>query len=186
MRNAECGALTIATVGKVSTLQGHFRCEPAPGASYSPISQREARFPVSLLQSEDYRRWASALNSDITADPLWCVSAYRLGLFAGDMAWDDAGVVWRNGVTRATAGQLYRATWSIPANAAEGYSRSSGRDRARLFEYALGSTREAAVWYRAARRVLSEDLVEARIATLAEIRRLLLVMVPVERNKNRR
>jgi four helix bundle protein len=114
------------------------------------------------------------------------VSAYRLGLFLGDKAWQDVGVLWRNGVTRPTAAQLYRAIWSVPANTAEGYSRTSGRDRARLFEYALGSTREAAVWYRAARRVLNEEVVDMRTAALAEIRRLLLVMVPVERSKGRR
>jgi four helix bundle protein len=66
---------------------------------------------------------------------------------------------------------------------AEGYSRRSGRDRARVFEYALGSTREADVWYRAGRHVLSGDRLKKRIATLAEIRRLLLVMIPVEREK---
>jgi four helix bundle protein len=105
-------------------------------------------------------------------------------------------VPWRHGLagrerlvaqrgTRPIASQLYRAVWSVSANMAEGYSRTSGRDRARIFEYALGSTREAAVWYRAGRHVLSGDILDRRSAALAEIRRLLLVMIPVERSKGR-
>jgi hypothetical protein len=54
-----------------------------------------------------------------------------------------------------------------------------------MFEYALGSTREAIVWYKAGRPVLAKEILSARSATLGEIRRLLLVMVPVERSKLR-
>jgi len=76
---------------------------------------------------------------------------------------------------------LYQAVTSISANIAEGYGRQSGRDRARFYEYALGSTREALVRYRAARGKLSEDLVRHRIAVLIELRQLLLVIAPAQR-----
>jgi four helix bundle protein len=150
---------------------------------YGRIDERLSSFLESILGSPHYLRWASTLQPDVTADPLWRVSAYRLSSYLGDMAWDDARVLWGNGVTRPVASQLYRAVWSVSANMAEGYSRASGRDRARMFEYALGSAREAAVWYHAGRHVRSDEILSVRRATLAEIRRLLLVMVPVERKK---
>ena len=67
------------------------------------------------------------------------------------------------------------------ANIAEGYSRSSGADRARFFEYSLGSGREAAVWYRAGVPILGRAVVETRTEVLSQIRRILLTAIPFER-----
>ncbi|MFN8404533.1 MAG: four helix bundle protein [Anaerolineales bacterium] len=39
----------------------------------------------------------------------------------------------------------YEAVGSVGANISEGYSRSSGKDRARFYEYALGPARESRV-----------------------------------------
>ena len=108
------------------------------------------------------------------------MAVYRLSLFLLNLAWEDARQL-DSGITRPLAGQLYRAVASIPANIAEGYGRLSGRDRARFYEYALGSTREAIVWYRACRRMLGEEVARHRIDALTEIRRLLLVITPAER-----
>jgi four helix bundle protein len=47
--------------------------------------------------------------------------------------------------------QLYEAVGSVSANLAEGYSRGTGKDRARFYEYALGSARESRDWYFKAR-----------------------------------
>ncbi|HUR91076.1 MAG TPA: four helix bundle protein [Gemmatimonadaceae bacterium] len=63
----------------------------------------------------------------------------------------DAGLVRGNPVTAAIAGQLYAAVCSIEANISEAYSRSSGKERAMQFEYALGSVRESMSWYKSAR-----------------------------------
>lgn len=84
--------------------------------------------------------------------------------------------------TERIAGQLYAAVSSIGANIGEGYSRSSGKDRARIFEFALGSVRESIHWYRASRPVLGES-VTTRLNTLEEIRRLLLAIIPRERGR---
>ena len=132
---------------------------------------------------EEYRRWCAALSSDIRGDPLWRMAVYRASLFLLDLAWDDATRLER-GITRDVAAQLYGAVASISANLADGYGRQSGRDRARFYEYALSSTREAVVWYRAGRRKLGEELASSRIEMLTDIRRMLLVIVPAER-KNR-
>jgi four helix bundle protein len=116
-------------------------------------------------------------------DPAWRLSAYRLaieGLLAG---WDDACRLSRNPVTRRVAGQLYDALGSIGANISEGYSRSSGLDRVRIYEYALGSARESVTWYIAARPVLGVEVIKDRLERLRRIIALLLTMIPKERRR---
>jgi len=95
----------------------------------------------------------------------------------------DAERLVRNPITFKIAGQLYYAAGSIGANVAEGYSRASGKDRARYFEYSLGSTRETMSWYRSAVPVLGEAVVEERLDCLEEIRRMLSAIIPREREK---
>ncbi|MBC7896698.1 MAG: four helix bundle protein, partial [Cytophagaceae bacterium] len=60
---------------------------------------------------------------------------------------EDATRVRSAALRDATVVQLLRAVDSISANIAEGYSRFSGRERARFYEIALGSAREAREWY---------------------------------------
>lgn len=129
--------------------------------------------------------WEAADERD-RADRLWRMQSYRLALQALDLGWNDVQTLDRMRITRHVAPQLYDALGSIGANVAEGYSRSSGLDRARFFEYGLGSTRESAVWYRAARPVLGSTVVAARIETLTRIRQLLLVTIPPERRRRLR
>jgi hypothetical protein len=76
---------------------------------------------------------------------------------------------------------LYRALGSIEANISEGYSRGSGRDRARFYEYALGSARESRGWYYKGRHVLGEAVAAHRLGLVTQIVRLLLAMVPDQR-----
>src|SRR5689334_8888305 len=72
-------------------------------------------------------------------DPLFRMRAYRLAVELLGVAWVDAKTLSTEPVTQRNAGQLYAAVSSNGANIGEGYSRSSGKDRARLFEFALGS-----------------------------------------------
>ena len=108
--------------------------------------------------------------------------AYRLARELIDVACVDAEKLNNNQVTEKVAGQLYAAVASIAANLGEGYSRSSGKDRSRIFEYALGSVRESMIWYHAAKPFLGEATRE-RLDKLEEIRRLLLAIIPRERGK---
>jgi len=64
---------------------------------------------------------------------------------------------------------------------AEGYSRGTGKDRARFYEYGLGSARESRGWYYDDRHVLGESVAEHRIRFSTQIIRLLLTMVPDQR-----
>jgi len=77
--------------------------------------------------------------------------------------------------------QLYRALGSISGNIEEGYSRGTGKDRARFYEYSLGSARESRGWYYRRRYILGEVVVHHRLQLLSEIIRLLLTMVPQQR-----
>ncbi len=93
---------------------------------------------------------------------LWKVEAYRLGLFAADVSWYDVTKLMQDKRTLDLSDQLYRAVGSISANIAEGYSKSTGKDRARFYEYALGSARESRDWYYKARHILGEEVTHHR------------------------
>jgi len=129
----------------------------------------------------NYEIWLKAVPAEITADSLWKMEAYRLALFAADLGWHDVTKLTGDRRTLDMAGQLYRAVGSIEANISEVYSRGSGRDRARFYEYALGSARETRGWYYKGRHVLGEPVTKHRLQLLTQIVRLLLAMVPDQR-----
>ncbi len=110
----------------------------------------------------DYEEWEEKVPEQIRGDSLWKVRAYQFALFAADVGWQDVTKLMRDRRTLALAEQLYRSLGSISANVAEGYSRETGRDRARFYEYALGSARESRDWYHKGRRILGEDAVRQR------------------------
>jgi four helix bundle protein len=114
---------------------------------------------------------------------VWRQRAYRLALDSLHLAWPDAMALSKVAVTRRVAAQLYDAVGSIGANLSEGYSRSSGRDRARFYEYALGSARESVTWYRAATPVLGPETAAHRQDVLLQITMLLLAITPHERER---
>ena len=134
----------------------------------------------------DYATWGKSVPDSITTDPLWRVEAYRLALFSADLGWHDVTKVMSDRRTRSLADQLYRALGGIGSQIAEGYSRGTGRDRARFYEYALGSTRESRDWYYKARHVLGESVITHRLNLLTQIARLLLVMIPDQRGQQMR
>jgi four helix bundle protein len=121
-----------------------------------------------------------AVSHATAKDPLFRMRAYQVAADLLEAAWHDAKKLSAEPVTERIAGQLYAAVNSITANLGEGYSRSSGKDRSRLFEYALGSVRESISWYQGARPVLG-DVVPDRLDNLEEIRRLLIAIIPRER-----
>jgi len=128
----------------------------------------------------NYQEWERNVPAEITGDALWRMEVYRLALFAADLAWNDVTKLAQDRRTRELSDQLYRAIGSVSANVAEGYSRGTGKDRARFYEYALGSARESRDWYYKGRHVLEEAITSHRLSLLTSIIRLLLTIVPAE------
>ncbi len=126
----------------------------------------------------NYEEWEREVPEEVKEDSVWKMRAYRLALFLGDVGWYDVARLAEDRRTAGLADQLYRALGSISVNLAEGYSRSSGRDRARFYEYALGSARESRDWYFKARHVLGETVFHHRLRFLSQVLRLILTMIP--------
>ena len=126
-------------------------------------------------------QWLVSVPVEITADTLWRMEVYRLAVLAGDLTWWDMAKLARDKRMIGLADQLCRAAGSIAENIAEGYSRRSGKDQARFYEYALGSAREARGWYYQGRHALSESVATHRIQLLTQIIRLLLAIIPAQR-----
>jgi four helix bundle protein len=130
-----------------------------------------------------YEEWEKNLPSEVTSDSLWKMKAYRLALFLGEFAWKDVSTLRCDRRTVSISHQLYKSLGSIGANLAEGYSRGTGRERARFYEFALGSARESRDWYMRTRYVLGEEKTKHRLGLLWQIIRLLLVMIPDQRQR---
>ena len=128
-----------------------------------------------------YEEWLAQVPVEFTGDPLWRMQVYRLALFLADLAWHDVSKLAQDRRAIGLSDQLFRAVGSVHANIAEGYSRQSGKDQARFYEYALGSAREARGWYYQGRPVLGEAVAAHRIKLLTDIARQLNTIIPSER-----
>jgi len=129
----------------------------------------------------NYAEWLSTVPSEITNDPIWKLEVYRLALFAGDIGWQDILALSKNNLMWGIVDQLHRSLGSISANLTEGYSRSKGLDRARFFEYSLGSARESRDWYYKSRHVLPEEVVKHRMELMTRIISMLVPMISHQR-----
>ena len=133
-----------------------------------------------------YEEWEAEVPTRLTEDSLWRMRVYRLALFLGDLAWHDAKKLLKNRLTIPIADQLYRAASNISPNISEGYSRGTGKDRARFYECAVGSIRECRDWYFKSRHVLPERVTKHRLELCTDLIRLLLRIIPSERTTNQR
>jgi len=130
---------------------------------------------------KNFAEWEQTVPAAIREDSLWQVEAYRLALFASDIGWYDVTKLMKDRRTMSLSDQLYRSLGSECANIEEGYSRGTSKDRARFYEYALGSAKESRGWYHRGRFVLSSTVVNHRIGLQTHIIRLLLTMIPQQR-----
>ncbi|WP_310684761.1 four helix bundle protein [Aliifodinibius sp. S!AR15-10] len=127
-----------------------------------------------------YADWLNEVPNQITKDAVWSVKVYRVSLYLSDLCWTDIKSI-NNKHLYSLSDQLYRATGSISANIAEGYSRNSRKEQARFYEISLGSTREAKDWYFKSRHILREKLINHHLKILSSIAKLLLVMIKERR-----
>jgi len=141
-------------------------------------ASRLRRAILSAMQTRDmppFADWERGSRSATAGDPLWTLRAFRLAIYAIECDVCDRRVNPRVR-TAATAPRLTRALGAIGVNLAEGFAHTSDAERVRFYGLALGSVREAIVWYGTLREPLG-DVVERRLATLVEIRRLMLATV---------
>ena len=120
--------------------------------------------------------WAPTIGADEIGDPILNLVAYRIARCLVDQAQGDSAHLVKHADPK-TVSQLSRAVASIGANIAEGYSRRSAADRSRFYGYALGSTREATVWYRSVATNIDAATLALRMAFLAQERRLIMGML---------
>src|SRR5215207_9883742 len=125
-----------------------------------------------------FAEWEATLPPSFTRDPIWRTPAYRFGLWLSHLAKKDFALLCADPASRNTAQQLLRAVEAISSNLAEGYSRSTGPERARYYDYAQATTRESRDWYFKARDVLGDEVVEQRLAVLERILRILSAVIP--------
>jgi four helix bundle protein len=135
-----------------------------------------------MIDDVEYEAWARTVPAEITTDTIWRTPAYRLSLFMAFAAQSDLRWITKHRSTRAFADQLLRAVGGISASIDEGYSRSSGPERAHFYEYSLGSARESRGWYCKCSVALPPDVVTARLGTLSRIVRILTAIIPRERD----
>ena len=130
----------------------------------------------------EFEGWVRTVPLEITKDTIWRTPAYRFSLYLAFQAQADLPSILACRQTRAHADQLLRAVGGISASIDEGYSRSSGPERAHFYEYALASAREARGWYYKCGVALPVEVVLPRIALLSRIVRILTAVIPRERN----
>ncbi len=126
----------------------------------------------------NFNEWIETVPIEIRSDPLWSLKAYRFALFASELGWHDVTKLYKDRRTSGLSEQLFDALGSIGANISEGYSRGHFKDRARFYEYALGSARESRSWYFNARFLLGEVVAQHRIQLMTQIIKLLLTILP--------
>ncbi|MAO66352.1 MAG: four helix bundle protein [Balneola sp.] len=124
----------------------------------------------------NFRDWKRDVHPDIKNDVLWKIEAYRLSLYLADLCWLDTQKILQKKYF-SMADQLIRSSGSISANISEGYSRISNKEKARFYEIAFGSAREARGWYFKSRHILTPELAAKRINLITKIIKLLLNMI---------
>ena len=129
-----------------------------------------------------FAEWEATLPPSFLRDPIWRTPAYRYGLWLAALAKKDYELLLASRGSRNNAEQLLKAVEAISANLSEGYSRSTGPERARYYGYAQATARESRDWYFKAREVLGTELVEQRLSVLDRILRILSAIVPRERS----
>jgi hypothetical protein len=88
----------------------------------------------------DFGEWEKKVPEKIKNDALWTVKSYKLALFLSDLAWLDCTKLMSDRRTIGISDQLFRSSGSVSSNIAEGFSRGSGKDRARFYARLLLTT----------------------------------------------
>lgn len=129
--------------------------------------------------ASDFARLERTPPPELLGDTIWRLPAYRLSRYLAMHVPDDATLIYP--YDRTTADQLERAVHAIGINIAEGHGRLHGRDRARFYEFALSSAREARDWYARTERYLPDGVALGRAFLLTRVIKILTTAIPQER-----
>jgi len=160
---------------------GARRVRLLPRARFRLRDMAPAELAWRMDEPEGLAEWAAGVPEVMRNDPIWRLPAYRYSLFLGDLLQGDVKRMRGEIRQRRLVAQMLDAVESISANIAEGYSRTSGPERARFFEYAHSSAREAREWLYKARHALSPEIATARILLVTRIMKILAAVIPRER-----
>jgi four helix bundle protein len=131
-----------------------------------------------------YEEWLTQVPESLRNDPVWKFEAYPKALLLYDLAWEDTDKMLKDVRGRKLAGQLIDSVGSISANVDEGFGRGIERgEYIQFLRYALGSARETRSWYYKARKLLTAEVVQHRIALCDEVIALLVVTIKQRRAK---
>ena len=129
-----------------------------------------------------FREWEKEPPADLRGDSLWRMTAYRMAYFLAELVRDDARNLQHRGAPWHKIDQLERSVESVESNIAEGYSKFSGKERAKYFETALASAREARGQYHRTNQWLGNEESEERRMLLTQVIKILTVTIPRERS----
>lgn len=131
-----------------------------------------------------YEEWEKSVHARVKSEPVWSFFGYRKALFLYDLMWKDCEKLLEDRRGRANVDQLICSTGSISANMEEGYGRGYGKEYVYFLRVSVGSARETKGWYWRNRNVLSEAVIDHRLALLDEI--ISLIVTEINRQKKRR
>ena len=90
-----------------------------------------------------------------------------------DCVEEDLSILKENFIGRTLASNQLRSLDSICANMEEGYERKSGKEIKNFFRMSKGSVGESRGRYKRLNKVLSQEIINKRVAILNEIRAML-------------
>ena len=136
--------------------------------------------PMPALRDQ-FAEFERSTPPELFGDPIWRLPAFRISRFLSEVARLDATRLAKSQCPAHILAQLQRAVDSLGVSISEGYSRFSGRERARYYEIALGSAREARDWYRRVVPYLGEAQALERAYLLTRAIKILVYAIPKER-----
>lgn len=131
----------------------------------------------------EYADWERDVHGRVKSEPIWKFLGYRKALFFYELVWQDCEKFSTDPRGKAIAQQLTRSAGSISANLEEGHGRGYGKQRDWFFTIAIGSARESKGWYWRSRHLLSQELLDHRLAFADEVIALLVYELAQQRTR---